>query len=117
MRLHPLLAFLLMRILSRKLFRAREGRFLDQNISLLLFFIGRITEICYIATFGAEKNIENLQKLYDLFALNNPQLENDFTHTPLFQRSEIYSELGFIDETIKLKTEIDINTVIILTDS
>jgi hypothetical protein len=50
--------------------------FIDQNLSLLLFMIGGITEICYIAVHGAESYLRNLQKLYDLFALNNPQLEN-----------------------------------------
>jgi hypothetical protein len=90
---------------------------MDQNLSLLLFFIGGITEICYIAQYGAKKFLENLQKLYDLFAVNNPDLENDFVNTPLFQRCEIYKELGYIDELIKLKTEFDVNTVIFLTDA
>lgn len=88
--------------------------FIDQNLALLLFFIGGISEICFISVFGADKYLQSLQKLYDLFALNNPQLETEFVNTPLYQRCELYKEFGFIDRNIKLRREFNINEVVFL---
>jgi hypothetical protein len=88
--------------------------FIDQNLSLILFMIGGISEIAFIAVQGVGEYIQSLQKLYDLFALNNPQLESAFTNTPLYQRYELYKEFGFVDQELKLKTEFNPNTVIFL---
>jgi hypothetical protein len=88
--------------------------FMDQNLSLLLFMIGGISEICFIAMWGVGEYIKNLQKLYDRFALNNPQLEQVFVNTPLYQRYELYKDFGFVNRPLTLKTEFDPNTVIFL---
>jgi hypothetical protein len=88
--------------------------FIDQNLSLILFMIGGITEISVLAVLGPNKYLQSLQNLYDLFALNNPQLETEFVNTPLYQRYQLYRDLGFVDQDIKLKTEIDTNKVVLL---
>jgi len=88
--------------------------FIDQNLSLILFMIGGISEISVLAVLGPDRYLESLQKFYDLFALNNPQLETDFVNTPLYQRYELYKELAFVDKAIKLKTEFDANRAILL---
>ncbi|MEK6283586.1 MAG: hypothetical protein AABN95_24790 [Acidobacteriota bacterium] len=88
--------------------------FIDQNLSLILFMIGGISEIAFIAVQGVDQYIQGLQKLYDLFAMNNPQLEREFTNTPIYQRYELYKEFGFVDQDLKLKTEFNPNTVIFL---
>ena len=85
--------------------------FLDQNLSFLLFIIGGISELCYMSVHGQEKYIHNLQKLYYLFALNNPSLEKDFIKTPPYQRMIIYNELGFVDSKIELHKESNINEI------
>jgi hypothetical protein len=87
--------------------------FIDQNLSIILFFIGGISELCFIAMFGAKQYIKQLQNLYDLFALNNPELESEFTHTPLYQRLEIYNQFKLVEESIKLKSQWDINSVLL----
>jgi len=91
--------------------------FIDQNLSLLLFMIAGISEICFIAVQGELEYIKSLQKLYDLFAMNNPQLEREFTNTSIYQRYELYKEFGFVTENLTLKTEINPNTVIFLQSS
>ncbi|HWY80067.1 MAG TPA: helix-turn-helix domain-containing protein [Candidatus Sulfotelmatobacter sp.] len=84
--------------------------FLDQNLSLILFFIGGISELCYIAVFGKNVYIEVLQKFYDEFVTNSPRLVEDFIYTSIYQRLAIYNKLGLMDASIKLK-KTDINTV------
>jgi len=86
--------------------------FIDQNLSLILFMIGGLSEIAYIAVQGVQSYIQSLQKLYDLFAMNNPELEREFINTPIYQRYELYKRLGFVDQELKLKTEINPNTVV-----
>lgn len=88
--------------------------FIDQNLSLILFMIGGISELAFIAVQGADQYIQSLQKLYDLFATNNPQLEREFKNTPIYQRHELYKELGFVDQSLKLKTEVNPNAVIFI---
>ena len=86
--------------------------FIDQNLATLLFFIGGITEIGYLSVFGEEKYFEQLQSLYDLFIANNPELENDFINTSVYQRQLIYNELGFMKKFIVLKSPVELNKVI-----
>jgi hypothetical protein len=78
---------------------------------LLLFLIGGISEISYIAVFGASHYVKELQNLYDLFALNNPDLESDFVNTPLYQRLIIFNHIGMVSQSIKLKRRYNINAV------
>lgn len=85
--------------------------FLDQNLSLILFMIGGISEMCYISVHGQEKYISVLQELYELFALNNPSLEKDFVNTPPYQRMRIYNQMGFIDGRIKLHEGFNMNEI------
>lgn len=87
--------------------------FIDQNLSLVLFMIGGISEISVLAVLGPDRYLQSLQKLYDLFALNNPQLETEFVNTPLYQRYQLYKDFDFVKKEIKLKTEIDTNKVIL----
>jgi len=86
--------------------------FIDQNLSLLLFFIGGISELSYISVHGQNKYIENLQNIYELFALKNPELEKVFVNTPIYQRFTIFSKLGFISDKIQLRKEHNINEVL-----
>jgi excisionase family DNA binding protein len=86
--------------------------FIDQNLSLLLFFIGGISELSYISVHGQSKYVENLQNIYELFALKNPELEKVFINTPPYQRFVIFNKLGFISEKIILRKEYNINEVL-----
>lgn len=88
--------------------------FIDQNLSLILFMIGGISELAFIAVQGVDQYIQSLQKLYDLFAINNPQLEREFKNTPIYQRHELYKEFGFVDQSLKLKTEVNPNAVVFM---
>lgn len=87
--------------------------FLDQNLSFLLFFIGAISEICHMAVLGPDEYVKQLQRLYDLFAANNPDLQRGFTNTPLFQRYELYRGVGFVTDTLALRQVPDINRVLV----
>lgn len=86
--------------------------FIDQNMSTLLFFIGGISEIAYMSVFGEEKYTEQLQSLYGLLIANNPELENEFINTSIYQRHLIYCELGLIKKVIALNTPVDLNKVL-----
>jgi excisionase family DNA binding protein len=87
--------------------------FMDQNLSLVLFVIGGIAELSYIAVFGLRDYVALLQRLHDLFVLNNSQLESTFANTPPYQRLTIYNRLGLIDGQISLKERVDINAVLL----
>lgn len=88
--------------------------FLDQNLSLLLFMIGGISELCFISVLGSQKYTNLLQRFYDLFASNNPELEKEFSSTAIFQRSFIYQKLGFIEKTIQLRPAENLNVLELL---
>ena len=85
--------------------------FLDQNLSTLLFFIGGFAELCVIAVLGADIYHRQAQRIHDLFAANNPELEPSFGNTPVFQRFEIYRALRFTSGILDRPTKEDINRV------
>jgi len=74
--------------------------FIDQNLSLLLFFVGGISEIGYLSVFGEARYIEQVQSLYDLLAANMPELKSRFVNTPIYQRLVIYNGIGLVKGTI-----------------
>jgi hypothetical protein len=86
--------------------------FIDQNMSTLLFFIGGMSEIGYMSVFGEEKYSEQLQGLYSLFIANNPELENEFINTSIYQRHLIYSELGLVKKVVVLRSKVELNKVV-----
>jgi hypothetical protein len=86
--------------------------FIDQNLSMLTFFVGGISEICYLSVFGETHYLEQLQGLYNSFIANNPELENDFANTPVYQRHLIYNQMGWVNKTIALRKQIDINMIV-----
>jgi len=85
--------------------------FIDQNLSLLLFFIGGISEICYLSVFTEIQYLNQLQSLYNLFAANNPELESEFVKTSVYQRLLIYNGFGLVKGQITLKQASDLNLV------
>lgn len=85
--------------------------FLDQNLSLLLFFIGGISELAYMSCFSAESYIQELQSFYNLFACNNDNLKGRFLSTPLMQRLAIFKALGIVSGDVTLQQDKDINVV------
>jgi len=86
--------------------------FLDQNLSLILFFIGGFSEICFLAVYEVDKYMSELQNFYDSFVSNNKELVNDFVNTPVYQRHLLYYQLGWIDKKIKLKKPENPNKII-----
>jgi len=86
--------------------------FIDQNLSMFIFFIGGISEICYLSVFGEIRYLEQLQSLYNSFITNSPELENDFTNAPIYQRHLIYSQMKLISKVIVLKQQPDLNAII-----
>lgn len=85
--------------------------FLDQNLTMILFFIGGASELSYMACFTPDAYVRQLQSLYDLFASNNEELKRDFASTPLMQRLAIYQRLGLVTAGVTLKQEEDVNAV------
>ena len=86
--------------------------FIDQNLSMLLFFIGGISEIGYLSVFEESHYLKQLQSLYDLFVTNNPELESEFINTPVYQRLLIYNGLGLVNRKITLKQKDVLNLVV-----
>lgn len=85
--------------------------FLDQNLSLLLFFMGGITEIIYISVFGEQQYLIELQNLYSLFAKNNNDIKDNFIYSSVYQRMKIYKLIGFINAEIKIESIINENEI------
>jgi hypothetical protein len=77
--------------------------FLDQNLSLILFIIGGLTELIYIAVFGEQKYLQELQNLYSLFAVNNNEIKDNFVCSSVYQRMKIYKLKGFINNEITIQ--------------
>lgn len=78
--------------------------FLDMNLTVILFFIGGLAELSFIATRGSSAYVKHLQGVYDLLTENNLALEEEFTATPLFQRHAIYTELGIVTTPLRMKS-------------
>jgi hypothetical protein len=86
--------------------------FLDQNLSLLLFFFGGLCELPFIANFGEEKYLYELQNLYTLFSKNNDEGKHNFVYTPIYQRMRIYRLIGFVESEINVEIPPDENLII-----
>jgi len=69
---------------------------LDQNMSTILFFIGAISELSYSSVHGIDEYGRCFQDFYDLIVTNNEELLKNFIASPMYQRREIYSNLGLI---------------------
>jgi hypothetical protein len=87
--------------------------FLDQNLSAMIFFIAAISEFGFMAVRGSGEYLRELQAFHDRFICNNLELEKRFTSTPTFQRMIIFSRLGITNGTIKLRSHVDPNAVLI----
>jgi len=85
--------------------------FLDQNLSLILFFIGGLTELIYISVFGEEQYLKELQNLYTLFAKNNSDIKDNFIYSSVYQRMKIYKLRGYISREIKIDSIINDNEI------
>lgn len=77
--------------------------FLDQNLSLLLFFIGGLTEICHIGVLGEKSYLWELKSISDLMVKNNSMSGEEFRSTSLFQRNQIYHSMGIVHGVIEPK--------------
>lgn len=77
--------------------------FIDQNLSLLLFFIGGLSEICYIGVLGEESYLQELNSISDLMVKNNSMSGEEFRSTSLFQRNQIYNAMGIVHGVIEPK--------------
>lgn len=85
--------------------------YLDQNLSLILFFIGGLTELIYISVFGEEQYLAELQNLYTLFAKNNNDIKDNFIYSSVYQRMKIYKLRGYIINEIKIDSIINGNEI------
>ena len=85
--------------------------FLDQNLAALLCFVGGIAEMCVMSVLGDDVYLRQLQRIYDLFAANNPEVEASFGDTPLCQRLDIYRALKFTEGALLRPAKEDINKV------
>lgn len=86
--------------------------FLDQNLSLLLFIIGGLTELIYVSVFGEQQYLRELQQLYNLFAKNNSDIKDNFIYSSVYQRMRIYKIRGYINDEIKVESVINANEIL-----
>jgi hypothetical protein len=75
--------------------------FLDQTLSVLLFFIAGMAELCFMASAGEEEYGKSLQSFYDLVVVNDALAEADAAHIPHYQRLEVYRALGLTQFDIR----------------
>lgn len=85
--------------------------FLDQNLATVLFFLGGIAELCFIASFGSREYERLLQEFYNATATNDIQIQDDFLRSPMFQRQELHIALGFSASPLVLLKKPDLNEV------
>lgn len=69
--------------------------FLDQNLSIILFFLGGIAELCFIALLGDKEYGKSLQNFYALMVSNDALAESELPYIPHYQRLVVYRSLGF----------------------
>jgi excisionase family DNA binding protein len=84
--------------------------FLDQNLSVLLFFIAGMAEVSYISLFGAREYSKTIQHFYSLMVASDTVNENEINYIPQYQRLAVYRSLGFTDLDL-LRTVPDRNLV------
>jgi excisionase family DNA binding protein len=85
--------------------------FLDMNLGALLFFIAGAAELAFIATRGPTAYVRQVQGVYELLTENNVALREDFRASPLYQRHQIYCQLGIVREPLRLRIEEDPHAV------
>jgi excisionase family DNA binding protein len=85
--------------------------FLDMNLGALLFFIGGTAELAFIATRGAPAYVKQLQSVYELLTESNATLCKQFRASPLYQRHQIYIQLGLVREGLQLRVQEDPHAV------
>ena len=85
--------------------------FLDQGLSLLLFFIGGVSEVAFLAVYGQDEYLGLLEGYYDLLRGSNAALFETFRTTPLCQRMAVYEHLGFLGQGIGLEESPDPNAL------
>jgi hypothetical protein len=77
----------------------------------VLFFIAGIAELAFIATRGAPAYVKQLQAVYEILTENNTTLRAEFRASPLYQRHQIYMQLGLVHEPLQLRTQEDPHAV------
>ena len=84
--------------------------FLDQNLSVLLFFVAGMAELCFMASAGEAEYGKSFQRFYDLVVVNDALAETDLAYIPHYQRLAVYRALGFTKFDIR-RVKPDINAV------
>ena len=77
--------------------------FLDMNLGALLFFIAGTAELAFIATRGPAAYVRQVQAVYELLTENNVGLRAEFRASPLYQRHQIYWQLGLVQVPLRLR--------------
>jgi len=92
---------------------AGEGykSFLDQNLSLVLFFFGGFAELSFISIFGENSYAKSLRRFFNLVVTSKALSENDLTMVPHYQRLQIYRLLGLVKINVEPRVNPDINAI------
>lgn len=74
--------------------------YLDRNLSVLLFFVAAVSEVCHIAIVGPNAYVRRLQKFYNAIAGENASLSRAFENSPVVQRLAVYESLGLVSRQL-----------------
>ena len=88
--------------------------YLDQGLSVLLFFVGGISELCFVARYGQQAYVDLLSEFYDACGRTNEMLANSLPNTAPYQRLQIYNRLKYVEEHITLREADDPNALVLL---
>ena len=91
--------------------------YLDQGLSVLLFFVGGISEICFVARYGQDEYVNLLSRFYDACGRTNERLASSLPNTAPYQRMQIYHHLKYVEQRISLREPEDRNALIVLRDN
>jgi hypothetical protein len=86
--------------------------FLDQNLSLLLFFIGGFAELTHISVFGEAAYESSLKDFLKLVVHSDTIADKDLSLIPQYQRLQIYRRLGLTTVWIEPRITPDENDVL-----
>jgi excisionase family DNA binding protein len=86
--------------------------FLDQALSSILFFVGGVTELVFLALVGETCFRNKCQRFYSVICAASSELESAYPLLPLSQRLDLMKAHGFVLSALRHKVKSNKNLVL-----
>jgi hypothetical protein len=85
--------------------------FLDQALAFILFFVGGLTELVFIASSSPTRFLNHSQRFYGLLAASSTEVDRAYPELPLAQRLDLFNQLGVLNRHLIYPRRPDPNRV------